>query len=146
VSLWALSRENILERSPAELEAIFYILKKSLPSLVEKMISSSISLQVVGDLWLLPPDVRQILLEAIDRTSAGQKLTCILAIGYSGQDEILRAIRRMAHEGIDMRILESPEFLQYRSDCPYWWGSATLGVFSLSVGVFGVLFYRGTLA
>lgn len=80
VSLWALSKENVSERSEDELSAIYGLVRRKMPKLVELCKKESIRFQTVGDLWLLPADVRTLLLEAIDATSTGTKMTFILAL------------------------------------------------------------------
>jgi undecaprenyl diphosphate synthase len=81
VSLWALSKENVSERSPEdELSAIYGLLRRKMPKLIELCQKESIRFQTVGDIWLLPADVRALLLEAIDTTQAGTAMTFILAL------------------------------------------------------------------
>ncbi len=113
VSLWALSKENVSERSEDELSAIYGLVRRKMPKLVELCKKESIRFQTVGDLWLLPADVRTLLLDAIDATSTGTKMTFILALWYSGQDEIVRATKRCLNEGIDPSTLDEKTFLQY---------------------------------
>ena len=96
--MWALSKENILERSEMEIAGIFQLFRDRIPKLVEKLIKNSICLDIIGDLWLVPPDIRSLLLDAIDQTKDGAKMTCIFAIAYSGQDEIIRGIKRAIAE------------------------------------------------
>lgn len=113
VSMWGLSKENITERSSEEINDLFNIIRTQIPQLVEKLKKNSIKLEVVGDLWLLPADVRTALLDGIDATKEGTAMTVILAVAYSGQDEIIRAVRRCMLEWIDPNSLNEKEFLQY---------------------------------
>lgn len=69
VSFWALSKENILERSQEEVGAIFDILRRKIPSLKTKLLEQRITLEIVGDLWLLPSDIREMLIDLIDATA-----------------------------------------------------------------------------
>lgn len=69
-----------------------------MPELTAQMQEKSMRFQTVGDLWLLPEDIRQLLLDTIDATASGTEMTCILAIGYSGQDEIIRGLQRCMRE------------------------------------------------
>jgi undecaprenyl diphosphate synthase len=62
---------------------------------------------------LVPPDIRTLLLDAIEKTQNGIKMTCIFAIAYSGQDEIIRGIKRLLAEGIDPKTLDEKTFLTY---------------------------------
>lgn len=111
--MWALSKENILERSEMEIAGIFQLFREKIPKLVEKLLSNSICLDVVGDLWLVPADIRTLLLEAIEKTKNGTKMTCIFAIAYSGQDEIVRGIKRTIAEGVDPETLDEKTFITY---------------------------------
>lgn len=113
VSLWALSKENILERSQVEIAGIFQLFREKIPKLVDKLIEKSVRLDIVGDLWLVPSDIRTLLLDSIERTKNGAQMTCIFAIGYSGQDEIVRGIKRVIAEWIDPNKLDEKSFLTY---------------------------------
>lgn len=113
VSMWALSKENILERSDIEIAGIFQLFRDKIPKLIEKLIQNSIRLDIVWDLWLVPPDIRTLLLDAIEQTKEWNKMTCIFAIAYSGQDEIIRGIKRLLAEGIDPKSLDEKTFLTY---------------------------------
>lgn len=113
VSMWTLSKENILERSDIEIAGIFQLFREKLPKIVEKFIKNSIRLDVVGDLWMVPADIRTILFDAIEKTKDGTQMTCIFAIAYSWQDEIVRGVRRVLVEGIDPKTLDEKTFLTY---------------------------------
>ena len=47
VSMWALSKENILERSNIEIAGIFQLFRDKIPKLIEKLIQNSIRLDIV---------------------------------------------------------------------------------------------------
>ena len=101
-SFWALSRENILSRSETELSVIYALLREKFPKMIENFQQNTIALEVVGDLWLLPPDIRTIIVNAVEETyTENPKMTVIFALGYSGQDEIIRGVKRCLAEGID---------------------------------------------
>jgi undecaprenyl diphosphate synthase len=44
----------------------------------------------------LPPAIRKRLLQAIERTAAGERLTLVLALSYGGRQDILQAVRHIA--------------------------------------------------
>jgi undecaprenyl diphosphate synthase len=113
VSFWALSKENILERSKEELEAIYAIFRSSFSRLLTLALEKNIKLESVGDLWLVPPDIRTNLLDAIEKTKNGTKMTIILAIAYSGQDEIIRAFRQYIALGNDASVLDEKKLLEF---------------------------------
>lgn len=113
VSMWALSKENITERAEDEISAIYEIIRSELPRLIPKLQRNSIAVEIIGDIWLLPLDIRNILFEAVDATKNGKKMTCILALGYGGQDEIVRGVKRAIAEWVDPASLTEKEFLTY---------------------------------
>ncbi len=69
-SMWALSKENIIERDPPEIATIFSLLESKIPGLIPKLQKAGIRIEVIGDLWLVPPAVRTILLDAIEATKS----------------------------------------------------------------------------
>lgn len=119
VSMWALSKENITERDPAEVTAIYGLIRTKLPKLVLTMQEKSIAFQIVGDFWILPEDIRAILFDAIEATKSGTAMTFILALGYGGQDEIVRGIKRCISEGVDPATLDEKTFLTYLDSGAY---------------------------
>lgn len=113
-SFWALSKENILERSETEINYIYGLLREKFPPMIERFQKGNIVLEAIGDFWILPPDIRQIILGAIEKTACETpKMTVVLAIGYSGQDEIIRGVKRCIAEWIDPRGLDEKTFLTY---------------------------------
>jgi undecaprenyl diphosphate synthase len=113
VSMWALSKENITERDSEEVAAIYELIRTKVPKLVTSMKEKSIKFETIGDLWLLPDDVRNLLFEATESTKEGTAMTFILAFAYGGQDEIVRGVKRCILEGIDPSTLDDKTFLQY---------------------------------
>jgi undecaprenyl diphosphate synthase len=52
-------------------------------------------------------------------TKNGTKMTCIIAIGYGGQNEIIRAVRKCISAGVDTDSLDEKIFLQYMDSGMY---------------------------
>jgi len=63
-----------------------------------KMMRYGIRLLAVGDRDRLPARVRRILEQVIDLTRDNQRMTVILALSYSGRDDIVRMARHLARE------------------------------------------------
>jgi undecaprenyl diphosphate synthase len=63
-----------------------------------KMMRYGIRLLAVGDRDRLPPGVRRTLEHVIDLTSHNQRMTVILALSYSGRDEIVRMTKKLARD------------------------------------------------
>lgn len=113
VSMWWLSKENITERSREEIEALFEIIRTQVIALAGRMKEKGVRFQTVGDLTLLPDDVRTALLDATELTKDGTVMTAILAVAYSGQDEIIRGVRRCIAEWVNPETLTEKDFLHY---------------------------------
>lgn len=113
ISFWALAKKNIEERSADELSHIYNLLKKEIVRLTPKMVAQSVRFETIGNLHLLPDDVNEALDAAREATKDCYKHTCILAIGYGGQDEIVRATKRAIIEGVDPETLDEKSFLEY---------------------------------
>ena len=113
VSFWALSKENIEERSSEEIEGIYAILRSSISRLLSLAEEKNMRIESVWDLWLLPADIRASLIDGIEKTRNNAQMTIILALAYSGQDEIIRGLRRYTSEWHDVSSLDEKKFLEY---------------------------------
>lgn len=47
VSVWALSKENILERSEFEIQTIYGLIRQKIPRLVDRFVVDNVRLQVI---------------------------------------------------------------------------------------------------
>jgi len=94
LTLFAFSSEN-WSRPPAEVEALWTLLKDYLSSELQEMLDNDIRLLAIGDLNRLPKGVASILNETIKQTSRARAMTLTLALSYGGRDDILQALRRL---------------------------------------------------
>ncbi len=96
ISFWALSDDNIRERSDAEVSYLFDLLIRGIDDLIKQSNKRSTRLYFVGNRSLLRSDC----VEAIERaelaTQKNIKMQCVFAIGYGGQEEIARAVCDLA--------------------------------------------------
>jgi len=60
------------------------------------MMKNEIRLLAIGNLRRLPPAVRDALRSSIEATRENTKMTVVLAVSYSGREEIADAVRRIA--------------------------------------------------
>lgn len=97
LSLYAFSTENWL-RPTAEVDALMGLLQHYLVAEQAKMMRYGIRLLAVGDKERLPVKVRRTLEQAIEATRRNERMTVILALSYSGRDEIVRVVRKLARK------------------------------------------------
>jgi undecaprenyl diphosphate synthase len=97
LSLYAFSTENWL-RPQDEVHALMGLLEHYLAAEQAKMMRYSIRLLAIGDRSRLPISVRRTLERVIDLTRDNKRMTVILALSYSGRNEIVRMMKRIASE------------------------------------------------
>ncbi len=97
LSLYAFSTENWF-RPKDEVHALMGLLEHYLAVEQAKMMRYGIRLLSVGDRERLPARVRRVLENVIERTRENQRMTVILALSYSGRDDIVRMVRQLAQE------------------------------------------------
>ena len=95
LSLFAFSSEN-WRRPPREVDGLMNLPRRYLATELDKMMKEQIRLLAVGSLRRLPPAVRQALRATVEETRENTGMTVILAVSYSGRDEIVRAMRAIA--------------------------------------------------
>jgi len=95
LSLYAFSTENWF-RPDDEVEALMGLLEHYLAAEQAKMMRYGIRLLAVGDRSRLPASVRRALENVIEVTRDNQRMTVILALSYSGRDDIVRMVKSVA--------------------------------------------------
>ena len=103
LSLYAFSTENWF-RPHDEVDALMGLLEQYLAGERAKMMRYGIRLVTIGNRSRLPAGVKAALEETIALTRQNQRMTVILALSYSGRDEIVRMAKRLAHEAIERRL------------------------------------------
>ena len=95
LSLYAFSTENWL-RPHDEVHALMGLLEHYLIAEQPKMMRYGIRLLAIGDHDRLPPRVRRTLERMIQLTRNNERMTVVLALSYSGRDEIVRMTQKIA--------------------------------------------------
>ncbi len=113
VSFWALSDDNIRERSNIEVSYLFDLLTKGIEKLVRQSNVKNIRLYFVWDRKLLRSDCLNAIVIAEKSTEKNTLMTAIFAIGYGGQEEIARAICDLARTGVDMTQVTPSDILTH---------------------------------
>jgi undecaprenyl diphosphate synthase len=111
LTLYAFSTENWF-RPHDEVEALMGLLEHYLAAEQAKMMRYGIRLVAIGDRSRLPDSVRTILEKVIELTSDNKRMTVILALSYSGRDEIVRMVRAIAREAYNKKC--NPEKIDER--------------------------------
>jgi undecaprenyl diphosphate synthase len=94
LTLYAFSEEN-WKRPRYEIQALMTLLKRFLRGEQEEMLQNGISLRAIGRTGKLPEDVRLVLEETTEKTSAGKDMVLTLALSYGGRQEIFDAFLKL---------------------------------------------------
>lgn len=116
VTLYALSTEN-LHRPKEEVNALFELIRERFVLYRKRENEKKIRFRVLGDLSLLPCDVREILQESEERTADCVGKNVNLAVAYGGRSELVRAVNLAIERGEQVRD-ESFSKLLYTKDLP----------------------------
>lgn len=93
LTAYALSTEN-LNRTAEELDKLFSLIRDNFNSCIERLIKGGAAVKVIGNLSLLPADVREIVEEGVKRSPEEADFTFIMALCYGGREEIVNAANR----------------------------------------------------
>lgn len=97
LTLFAFSTEN-WQRPRDEVSSLMKLFCQYLESELDLMLKNDIRLRAIGDLGRLPQEVQHSLQKNFERTKDMQGMDLILAVSYSGREEIVSAARRIAEQ------------------------------------------------
>lgn len=98
VTVYALSTEN-LKRPKEELDGLFDLIRKNFLDCMRKICSRGVRLRILGNVGLLPEDVRRLLKEAEEESSKYEGRGVNVALGYGSRAEIVRAVNLAVEAG-----------------------------------------------
>ena len=123
LTLYAFSNEN-WGRPQDEVRELMRLLEHYLVDELDEVMEKGIRIRAMGRLDRLPPQVRRLVLDAVERSANNDAMTLVFALSYSGRGEIVDAARRIARDaaagnldshGIDEKIFAS---YLYEPDVP----------------------------
>ena len=123
LTVYAFSTEN-WKRSVEEVSGIMKLLGKYMREVLRDMEKNHVRFKFFGDLSRLNPELRQLCLDAEDRSKEYHEVQVNFCLNYGGRDEIVRAARQFAQDVADGK--RQPEELTeeilsgylYSSDVP----------------------------
>lgn len=122
MTFYALSVENINSRPPKELEFLYKVFKKAFIELNrEKIHNNQIRMKFIGNLELVPSDLRAECLKLEQATKDHDNMIVNFAIAYGGRQEITEAIKKIIKnkinpEDITEEVIEQNLLLQSQPD------------------------------
>jgi tritrans,polycis-undecaprenyl-diphosphate synthase [geranylgeranyl-diphosphate specific] len=96
MTFYALSQENIRSRPKNELDFLYKIFREMFRNMDYKKIEKNkISFRFIGDLRLLPEDLREECNKLIENTKENSGFIVNFAIAYGGRQEIIEAVKKI---------------------------------------------------
>ena len=115
LTLYVFSSEN-WERPSSEVNKLMGLLENLLRKEEPELNKNNVRVRAVGQVWRLPEKVKENLNYMIDKTKDNTGLVLVLALSYSGRNEIIDAIKKLNKEKKDFTDLTSQEFRRYLYD------------------------------
>lgn len=117
VTLYAFSTEN-WRRSQEEVSYLMTLIASKLHGELSFYNQYGIRILVRGDISGLPKKAAATITATIDETAKNDRLVCVLAINYGGQDEIARAVNRWRANVTDPAQEITPDDIAANLDNP----------------------------
>jgi tritrans,polycis-undecaprenyl-diphosphate synthase [geranylgeranyl-diphosphate specific] len=100
ISVWALSTENLKNRTETELKILFALYMRAAKNkkLINDLKANRVRLNVVGDTSSLPKKLRDALHKVEDQTKMYTDYTINLLINYGGKEDLVYSLQRLFKE------------------------------------------------
>jgi undecaprenyl diphosphate synthase len=99
LTLYAFSLEN-WQRPDDEVSTLMKLLEFYLSKEFSELIRRGIVFRTIGEVWRLPASVQALLKNAEEKSSRNKGMTLVLALSYSGRNEIVRTVRKIISLGV----------------------------------------------
>lgn len=99
LTLYAFSLEN-WQRPSDEVSTLMKLLEFYLKKEFAELIRKGVAFKTIGEIWRLPENIQILLKDAEEQSCKNTGMNLILALSYSGRNEIVRAVRKILSLGI----------------------------------------------
>ncbi|KAG9453986.1 hypothetical protein H6P81_006890 [Aristolochia fimbriata] len=97
LTVFAFSSENWY-RSKGEVDFLMILLERVIQTEIEEFVREDLRLCLIGDITKLPTSLQRVAKEAQERTKNKKRLDVLVAVSYSGKDDIVQACRKVAQK------------------------------------------------
>ncbi len=94
LTVYALSTENLTERSSLELRFLFSLIRKGIEQKLQNLDKNGVHVKFLGDLAALPKPTQNSLKEMEKKLSSNKRIFLNIALNYGGRDELINAVRK----------------------------------------------------
>lgn len=104
LTVYAFSTEN-WNRPDSEVSALMKLLRNYMKTYLKTAAKNDMKVRVLGDIEALDDDIRTRILELEEATKNNGGLNFQIALNYGSRDEMLRAMRRLARDCADGKVV-----------------------------------------
>ena len=98
MSFYAFSTEN-WKRDKNEVDGIFDLVRKHIKENYQRLIDDNIKIVVMGQIERLPSDLKDILVDLIQKTQNNTGMVVNMGLSYGARPELVRAFNNLAEKG-----------------------------------------------
>lgn len=109
LTLYAFSIEN-WQRPDDEVSTLMKLLEFYLRKELRELIKEGIVFRTIGETWRLPENIQLLLQDTSVRSSGNRGMKFVLALSYSGRNEIIRAVRKVVESKVNPEELTEEYF------------------------------------
>jgi len=118
LTLWALSTDNLKKRPEKEVKGIIKLIN-NIESFLWEMLDDNLKFETIGNIEKLPVESQIVLNRVKEKTKNNTWITLIIALIYWGQDEIVRATKKIINKWINPDSLTKDDFRKYLDTWKY---------------------------
>ena len=97
LTLYTFSTEN-WNRPKEEIEALMSMMITAIRDESKELMKNNVRLKIIGDIYRLPQENYEQLINVVDKTKANTGVTVTLALSYSSKWEITETVKKIANE------------------------------------------------
>lgn len=112
ITLYAFSTEN-WNRTDEEIKYLLRLFEGYLSEFSKKILKNDVRVSAIGDMTRFPEKIQATVKDMEEKTKHKTGRHVIFALNYGGRDEIIRAIKKMDAEKVDLSKLTEEQFEQY---------------------------------
>ena len=112
VTMYAFSTEN-WKRPDGEVEALMKLLNSYLKNCIKTARKNNMRVRVIGDVTALSSDFQEKIRKLEEESAHNTGLNFQIAINYGSRDEIIRAVRNIAKDGIEPKQITEQTLERY---------------------------------
>lgn len=102
VTVYALSAENLTNRSQLELKALMELIKMMATTRKEKLLQDDTKVTIAGDISPFPEPTKDALLDLVETTKNCKKKSLQICLNYGGKQDILNSLKIITEQGLEV--------------------------------------------